>query len=152
MEDELGRARVFEQWGDDDETIQIAIETCPVDCIHYVPYDELVRLEIGRRDQNINFKGKNDQDKLSINLCVTTLHPLYLLLQLDLLVRPNTVVGRAIWLVPPVDSLHLRELVGIWVRDVIIARREDVRIVQCMVSGKIQLLSRRRRKDWKKLL
>lgn len=58
MESGLGRARVFQQWGDDDETIQIAIETCPVDCIHYVPYDELVRLEVERRDQNINFKAR----------------------------------------------------------------------------------------------
>jgi len=58
MESGLGRARVFNQWGDDDETIQIAIETCPVDCIHYVPYDELVRLEVERRDQNINFKAR----------------------------------------------------------------------------------------------
>ena len=45
MEPEHGRARVFEQWGDDDETIQVAIETCPVDCIHYVPYEELKSLE-----------------------------------------------------------------------------------------------------------
>lgn len=58
MEDYLGRARVFAQWGDDDETIKTAIETCPVDCIHYVPYDELVRLEIERRNQNINFKTR----------------------------------------------------------------------------------------------
>eukprot|EP00590_Aulacoseira_subarctica_P009472 CAMPEP_0172425382 /NCGR_PEP_ID=MMETSP1064-20121228/31730_1 /TAXON_ID=202472 /ORGANISM="Aulacoseira subarctica , Strain CCAP 1002/5" /LENGTH=370 /DNA_ID=CAMNT_0013168193 /DNA_START=98 /DNA_END=1210 /DNA_ORIENTATION=- len=58
MEDYLGRARVFQQWGDDDETIKIAIETCPVDCIHYVPYEELVSLEIQRRDQNINFKAR----------------------------------------------------------------------------------------------
>ena len=58
MESEHGRARVFQQWGDDDETIQIAIETCPVDCIHYVPYEELERLEIERRDQNINFKAR----------------------------------------------------------------------------------------------
>ena len=58
MEAEHGRARVFQQWGDDDETIQVAIETCPVDCIHYVPYDELKQLEIGRRDQNINFKAR----------------------------------------------------------------------------------------------
>jgi ferredoxin len=58
MNDEHGRARVFDQWGDDDETIQIAIETCPVDCIHYVPYDELVKLEVERRDQNINFKAR----------------------------------------------------------------------------------------------
>jgi ferredoxin len=53
MHSEHGRARVFNQWGDDDETIQIAIETCPVDCIHYVPYDELVKLEIDRRGQNM---------------------------------------------------------------------------------------------------
>lgn len=58
MHSEHGRARVFNQWGDDDETIQVAIETCPVDCIHYVPYEELVKLEIERRDQNINFKAR----------------------------------------------------------------------------------------------
>jgi ferredoxin len=58
MHNEHGRARVFQQWGDDDETIQVAIETCPVDCIHYVPYEELVRLEVERRDQNINFKAR----------------------------------------------------------------------------------------------
>ena len=58
MQEEHGRARVFQQWGDDDETIQVAIETCPVDCIHYVPYDELVKLEIDRRNQNINFKAR----------------------------------------------------------------------------------------------
>jgi len=58
MEGEHGRARVFQQWGDDDETVQIAIETCPVDCIHYIPYDELVRLEVERRDQNINMKAR----------------------------------------------------------------------------------------------
>jgi ferredoxin len=58
MNDEHGRARVFQQWGDTEETIQIAIETCPVDCIHYVPYDELEKLEIDRRGQNINFKAR----------------------------------------------------------------------------------------------
>ena len=58
MDDEHGRARVFQQWGDSEETIQVAIETCPVDCIHYVPYDELVRLEKDRRGQNINAKAR----------------------------------------------------------------------------------------------
>lgn len=58
MQQDFGRARVFSQWGDDDETIQIAIETCPVDCIHYVPFDELKRLEIDRRGMNINFKSR----------------------------------------------------------------------------------------------
>ena len=54
IEEENGRARVFEQWGDDETTVEIARQTCPVDCIHYVPYEELVRLEIRRRDQYIN--------------------------------------------------------------------------------------------------
>mmetsp|Transcript_22004 Transcript_22004/g.39681 ORF Transcript_22004/g.39681 Transcript_22004/m.39681 type:complete len:421 (-) Transcript_22004:1369-2631(-) len=58
MDQEHGRARVFQQWGDDDETIKVAIMTCPVDCIHYVPFDELKQLEIGRRDQNINNKAR----------------------------------------------------------------------------------------------
>lgn len=58
MHQDHGRARVFQQWGDDEETIQIAIETCPVDCIHYVPYEELVKLEKERRGQNINFKAR----------------------------------------------------------------------------------------------
>jgi ferredoxin len=58
MNQEHGRARVFQQWGDDDETIQIAIETCPVDCIHYVPFEELAKLEIERRDQNLNPKAR----------------------------------------------------------------------------------------------
>ncbi|GKY97232.1 hypothetical protein MPSEU_000681600 [Mayamaea pseudoterrestris] len=58
MDQEHGRARVFQQWGDDEETIQVAIETCPVDCIHYIPYDELVELEIERRGQNLNPKAR----------------------------------------------------------------------------------------------
>lgn len=58
MEDEYGRARVYSQWGDDDETIQVAIETCPVDCIHYIPYDELKRLEVDRRGQTLNAKAR----------------------------------------------------------------------------------------------
>ena len=58
MEGEHGRARVFQQWGDDDDTIAVAIQTCPVDCIHYVPFDELKRLEVERRGQNINFKAR----------------------------------------------------------------------------------------------
>ena len=58
MESEYGRARVFKQWGDDDETVKAAIESCPVDCIHYVDYDDLVRLEKEREGQVINFKAR----------------------------------------------------------------------------------------------
>jgi ferredoxin len=60
MEDAHGRARVFNQKGDDEETIAEAISTCPVDCIHYVPWEELVQLE-RQRDQvmgNYSPKGR----------------------------------------------------------------------------------------------
>lgn len=55
MEDYNGRARVYEQHGDSDEIIEEAIATCPVNCIHYVPFDELVKLEADRRNQDFNF-------------------------------------------------------------------------------------------------
>lgn len=35
MEEEYGRARVFAQWADTEEDIQTAIDSCPVDCIHW---------------------------------------------------------------------------------------------------------------------
>jgi 4Fe-4S single cluster domain of Ferredoxin I len=83
MQQDHGRARVFQQWGDDDETIQIAIQTCPVDCIHYVPYDELVRLEVDRRDQNINPKvSLRVTGTDTSNHGVLSTHPPYFVLQL----------------------------------------------------------------------
>jgi len=54
MEEEQGRARVFGQWGDDDDIIEQAIDICPVECIHSVSYEELQRLEMDRRGQHIN--------------------------------------------------------------------------------------------------
>ena len=59
MEESYGSARVFHQHGDAAEIIEEAIDTCPVDCIHAVSFDELERLEIERRDQVINFAGRN---------------------------------------------------------------------------------------------
>mmetsp|Transcript_25587 Transcript_25587/g.76832 ORF Transcript_25587/g.76832 Transcript_25587/m.76832 type:complete len:401 (-) Transcript_25587:33-1235(-) len=59
MEDGYGSARVFKQHGDAAEVIEEAIATCPVDCIHGVSFDELARLEVERRDQVINFAGRN---------------------------------------------------------------------------------------------
>ena len=41
MEQEQGRARAFRQAGDSDELIQEAIDTCPVDCIEWVPFEDL---------------------------------------------------------------------------------------------------------------
>ena len=58
MEDAHGRARVFRQQGDADETIAEAIATCPVNCIHYVPFAELAKLETRRRGQVINNAGR----------------------------------------------------------------------------------------------
>jgi len=58
MDDEHGRARVYQQWKDRPKTIQTAIETCPVDCIHYVPFEELERLEGERPGIKINYKAR----------------------------------------------------------------------------------------------
>ncbi len=49
MEPDMGRARAFRQDGDSSELIQEAIDTCPVNCIHWVKFEELDNL----RDQLI---------------------------------------------------------------------------------------------------
>ncbi|GAB0491494.1 hypothetical protein MMPV_002748 [Pyropia vietnamensis] len=54
MAREWGRARAFRQDGDDPETVAMAIDTCPVNCIYYVSYDDLVTLEKEREGQVIN--------------------------------------------------------------------------------------------------
>ncbi len=45
MEPEQGRARAFRQDGDSEEIIQEAIDTCPVDCIDWVSFEDLIKLE-----------------------------------------------------------------------------------------------------------
>ena len=45
MEPEEGRARAFRQDGDSDELIQEAIDTCPVDCIDWVSFEDLIKFE-----------------------------------------------------------------------------------------------------------
>ncbi len=52
-----GRARVFRQDGDHEELIQEAIDTCPVDCIQWVDYTKLKKLEEERRHQVIPVAG-----------------------------------------------------------------------------------------------
>tara|TARA_B100000965_G_C19112815_1_gene549818 strand:- start:168 stop:587 length:420 start_codon:yes stop_codon:yes gene_type:complete len=44
MEPDQGRARAFRQDGDSKELIQEAIDTCPVDCIEWVPFEDLNKL------------------------------------------------------------------------------------------------------------
>ena len=45
IEPNLGRSRAIRQDGDSSERIQEAIETCPVDCIHWVAFDDLMGLQ-----------------------------------------------------------------------------------------------------------
>ena len=45
IEPNLGRSRAIRQDGDSTERIQEAIETCPVDCIHWVAFDDLPALK-----------------------------------------------------------------------------------------------------------
>ena len=45
IEPNLGRSRAIRQDGDSSERIQEAIETCPVDCIHWVQFDDLPALK-----------------------------------------------------------------------------------------------------------
>jgi ferredoxin len=51
IEPDYGRSRAIRQDGDSAELIQEAIETCPVDCIHWVDYTELSQLEEERQYQ-----------------------------------------------------------------------------------------------------
>lgn len=51
IEPNYGRARVFNQDGDSEEIIDEAIDTCPVNCIHWVDYTELKKLEKQRKNQ-----------------------------------------------------------------------------------------------------
>ena len=44
VEPDYGRSRVIRQDGDSSERIQEAIDTCPVDCIHWVDFEELDEL------------------------------------------------------------------------------------------------------------
>ena len=63
MEDIHGRARAARQDGDDEETIQEAIDTCPVDCIHWVAYEELDDLR--RKLEQLEFQSLGMLPKIS---------------------------------------------------------------------------------------
>ncbi len=53
----LGRSRVIRQDGDHTDRIQEAIDTCPVDCIHWVPFEELADLKERLLQMNIQPLG-----------------------------------------------------------------------------------------------
>ena len=58
IEPDYGRARAIRQDGDAEEVIQEAIDTCPVNCIQWVDYTELRRLEDARKYQVIPLPGR----------------------------------------------------------------------------------------------
>lgn len=51
MEEEAGRARVYGQGQDDQETLEDAIACCPVNCISYVDLEDLIVLETEREQE-----------------------------------------------------------------------------------------------------
>lgn len=53
VEPHWGRSRAIRQDGDSTERIQEAIDTCPVDCIHWVDYEQLPELEERLNQQEI---------------------------------------------------------------------------------------------------
>lgn len=57
IENEYGRSRVYNQDGDTEEIIQEAIDTCPVDCIHWLDYTELKQKEEERKYQEVRHLG-----------------------------------------------------------------------------------------------
>ncbi|MGV0026501.1 ferredoxin [Phormidesmis priestleyi] len=57
IEPDYGRSRAIRQDGDPEELIQEAIETCPVDCIHWVDFTKLKKLEEDRKYQVIPVAG-----------------------------------------------------------------------------------------------
>ena len=52
-----GRSRAIRQDGDSTETIQEAIDTCPVDCIHWVAYEEVDALRARLQTQELQPLG-----------------------------------------------------------------------------------------------
>ncbi len=57
IEPDYGRSRVVRQDGDSEDLVQEAIDTCPVDCIHWVDYTELKQFEAERTYQVIPVVG-----------------------------------------------------------------------------------------------
>lgn len=57
IEPDYGRSRAIRQDGDPEELVQEAIDTCPVDCIHWVDFTKLKSLEEDRKYQVIPVAG-----------------------------------------------------------------------------------------------
>jgi ferredoxin len=63
-----GRSRAVRQDGDTTERIQEAIDTCPVDCIHWVAYEDVPALEERLRSQELQPFGLPTSAKLKRSL------------------------------------------------------------------------------------
>lgn len=57
VESRWGRSRAIRQDGDSTERIQEAIDTCPVDCIHWVAYEDVPALEARLQQQELHPLG-----------------------------------------------------------------------------------------------
>jgi len=57
VEPDLGRSRAIRQDGDRDERILEAMDTCPVDCIHWVSFEDLPALERRLAEQELQPLG-----------------------------------------------------------------------------------------------
>ena len=55
---DYGRARVIRQNGDNLEVVQEAMDTCPVDCMHWVDFEDLDRLEASLNRDMFQSLGK----------------------------------------------------------------------------------------------
>ena len=58
VDEDLGRARVISQNGDELEVVQEAMDTCPVDCMHWVDFEDLDRLEASLNRDMFQSLGK----------------------------------------------------------------------------------------------
>jgi len=67
IEPHLGRSRAIRQDGDRAELIQEAIGTCPVNCIHWVPFEQLVDLRAQLDALDLQDLGKQPQLSRRIN-------------------------------------------------------------------------------------
>jgi len=58
VDEDLGRARVIRQNGDNIEVVKEAMDTCPVDCMHWVDFEDLDRLEASLNRDMFQSLGK----------------------------------------------------------------------------------------------
>jgi ferredoxin len=68
VESDWGRSRAIRQDGDSTERIQEAIDTCPVDCIHWVAYEDLPALAEQLSQQDIQPLGLPTPSRLKRTL------------------------------------------------------------------------------------